>query len=258
MKKSSRQRQRSLFAAREYSSYPSGGKSVFTLIELLVVIAIIAILAAMLMPALQQARERGRTTDCSNKISTLSKANLLYAADYADFFAPLYGNFADKVFHWGDGDKTRGLLTPYVGIHQPKVFIGRSDKNGMSKFACGGFKEDPAKTRYCYGYNSRISSEKTDWTIRKTTRYRRPTLTMLFCDVDSINGASATYDNSADNQPLYRHNNMANFGFADGHSKLHSLQEIPHMARGDNKTAVWSNVFWDPVGAAYLDWDKRI
>jgi len=57
----------------------------FTLIELLVVIAIIAILAAMLMPALQRAREAGKSATCLNSIGNLQKYASHYSADYNDW-----------------------------------------------------------------------------------------------------------------------------------------------------------------------------
>ncbi|MBR7104874.1 MAG: prepilin-type N-terminal cleavage/methylation domain-containing protein [Lentisphaeria bacterium] len=60
----------------------------FTLIELLVVIAIIAILAAMLMPALAQARDRGKAASCQNNMKTLESCSQQYGDQFDDYVLP--------------------------------------------------------------------------------------------------------------------------------------------------------------------------
>ena len=66
------------------SSRHGGVKHRFTLVELLVVIAIIAILAALLLPALTQARKRGQASSCSSNLGQCGKQIQLYLNDYSN------------------------------------------------------------------------------------------------------------------------------------------------------------------------------
>ena len=68
-----------------------GAKRDFTLIELLVVIAIIAILAAILLPALQKARHRGMSAQCQNNLRQLGTTLAQYSSGYDDWFPTGHG-----------------------------------------------------------------------------------------------------------------------------------------------------------------------
>ena len=85
-------------------------KRFFTLIELLVVIAIIAILAAMLLPALNKARMTAQKASCQGNLKSMGTAVQLYAADHADTMPGLNG--LDN--YWNAWWKAR--IAPYMGI----------------------------------------------------------------------------------------------------------------------------------------------
>ena len=99
---------------KEHCSFQRAGMKPagFTLIELLVVIAIIAILAAMLLPALSAARERARNASCMSKLKQLTLAEFSYATVNDDYIAyPGPGKASDKGLHCNPSFDLSGYKT---------------------------------------------------------------------------------------------------------------------------------------------------
>ncbi len=90
-------------------------KKSFTLIELLVVIAIIAILAAMLLPALNQARDRAKSSTCVSNLKQIAVANGLYADSFEGFYPTdglcLWENTTSNHYSWGQNLGKLGFLS---------------------------------------------------------------------------------------------------------------------------------------------------
>ncbi len=209
----------------------------FTLIELLVVIAIIAILAAMLMPALSQARERAKSSNCISNLKQCAQAQLLYAADFKNY-VPAVLTWAP--YYWG------ALLRDNNYVTFSKVILCPSLPLNGQQAAAKNLQISYGTNQYYPGYR-----EQPDPNLRviATQKIRRPA-TFLFMG-DTSFGPDKTPESYAlqqnytwGNNPTskaehalhLRHREAAGTAFFDGHVNfsdlggLRDIREEPDMA----------------------------
>ena len=237
----------SKFCIRKYNE-------AFTLIELLVVISIIALLAAILMPALGAARSGSRALACRSNLRQLVIANIGYATEYDGFYVPAASDMWDNAgLHRWHGqrdaldkpfDPLRGPLIGYLADGRVKEcplkveFVRGQDWDTNFEQGCGG-----------YGYNmmyigSRLSqcaaggmqAWKDSYAMTaRVTEIAAPALTLMFADTAMANGQKSLIEYSFAEPPFtvyggrpvtefymspsihFRHEEQANVGWADGH-----------------------------------------
>lgn len=210
--------------------YPTAPPAGFTLIELLVTIAIIALLAALLLPALTQSKASARRIQCVSSIRQLGLAAQMYWDDNQGQTFRYRGAFTNSgdVFWFGwlergpestrAFDLSQGALHPYFGGSGLEICPG------LNYFAAR-FKLKATGAAFGYGINLYLTAP----TTTEISRMMRPSETALFGDAAQVNTFQAPaspenpmleefyYLHDTETTVHFRHQQTANVVFGDGH-----------------------------------------
>jgi len=192
----------------------------FTLIELLVVIAIIGILAAMLLPALNKAREKANAARCISNMHQWSLALGMYQDDWNDYF-PYDGDGNSPVVASGNQDAWFNVLAPYIG-QQPLTNLYLESKfptprNGSVWVCPSATNKTPSvdlnNAVFYYALAVTTHAQQSTADRFKRNQYDSPANTIIFCEEpeDNYPETSGGYD------VVTRHSGGSNFVMADGH-----------------------------------------
>lgn len=243
----------------------------FTLIELLVVIAIIAILASMLLPALNQARERARTTKCTGNLKQINTAMLFYSSTFNGWgraISPGDDNYYATRFFFGPiySGREQHTILPYLGGNLSAVFSSTPMTDILPVAACPSGRRDGQEFTAPRDGNMPNSSYSLSTYLNpsldaqgrlpnkrfsKLELSAKPTKQMLVTEAslagfDGSNQATASRSigiwlNTA---IARRHAGGANMGFADGHVEFWKGPEILAIQTGSQKASTLPQPFW--------------